>query len=129
MPTIYLGNRNQYQTEVSDEDYAYLIQWKWNYKISRCRNGRKVYARRGGGRDKKTGCTRPTILMHNVILARMGLPKPSDVHTAEHADRDSLNNRRVNLGWASPSEQSRNRNRPSPIKRSAVPDGLGSIPF
>lgn len=129
MPTIYLGKGNQYSTEVSDEDYQYLMQWKWNYKISRCKNGRKVYARRGGGRFAD-GRIRPTILMHNVVLERARGPKPSDVHTGDHGDRDSLNNRRENLNWATPSEQGKNRDCSTTFKPRAVPNGLDAvIPF
>lgn len=127
MPIIHLGKNNQYQTEVSDEDYAYLMQWKWNYKISRCKNGRKVYARRGGG-HRTGGSLKPTILMHNVVLERAKGQRPSDVHTADHGDRDSLNNRRENLDWATPSDQGKNRTFSPP--RKAVPaNELGTIPY
>lgn len=122
--TIYLGSKNQYQTIVSDEDYDFLMQWKWNFKRSSCKYGRLIYARRGGGRTGDGEGMRPTILMHNEIMIRRGLLRPSELHTVDHEDRDSLNNQRYNLKWATQSQQNKNRTLIRP-----APHELDSIPF
>jgi hypothetical protein len=72
-------------TLVSDEDYAYLSQWRWLEQTNR----RSSYAvRKSGNRS---------IYMHRVILgAESG-------ETVDHANHDGLDNRRENLRFASPS--------------------------
>jgi len=107
---IYLGERNQYETLVSDEDYDFLIQWKWNFKKSDRKFGQLIYARRGGGREFD-GELRPTILMHNVIMERQGIIRPSELHTVDHINVNSLDNQRHNLRWATKSEQNKNQKR------------------
>lgn len=106
---VPLGKAGHHEAIVSQEDYAAVTKWLWNYKKSR---GGGIYARRGGGRTTD-GTLRPTILMHVFILETlMGKPRPSDLHTPDHGDRNSLNNTRDNLDWATPSEQGRNRTLP-----------------
>lgn len=101
---IPLGRGGQYQAVVSDEDYAFLAQWRWSYKVSAWRYGRKVYARR----SRRVGGRVATVYMHLVILTeRMRRQRPSQAHTGHHRDTDSLNNQRSNLRWGSPSTQSR----------------------
>lgn len=98
---IILGARQQHQTIVSEEDFAFLVQWRWTFKVSSWKYGRKVYARRCIRVDGQ----KRTLMMHDVILERAGKPRPSDLHTANHRNRDSLDNTRGNLEWATHSEQ------------------------
>lgn len=109
--TIIVGARTQYVVKVSWEDYNYLLQWPWTYAISHPRHGGLVYARRSvreGGRNV-------TLLMHRVIIHRMGLKRPSDKHFVDHANGDSLDNRRVNdlgrrqLRWLTAQENMANQ--------------------
>jgi len=105
---IIVGAREQYVARVSPEDYTYLVRWRWTFKISR---GGNVYARRctwvGSRRD---GTRRKvTILMHDVVMARKGVERPSPDHTADHGNRDTLDNRRDNLEWADKSQQAKNQ--------------------
>ncbi len=37
-----------------------------------------------------------TVLMHREIIARMGVPRPSEKHFVDHENGDSLDNRRIN---------------------------------
>ena len=113
---IPLGPKAEFSAIVSDEDYAYLTQWLWTYKRSR---GGNIYARR----HRRIDGRRETVLMHNVVLERMGAVRPSRKHTGDHGNRDSLDNTRDNLAWATPSEQSRNRT----FRRRA--DAQPEIPF
>ena len=101
---IPLGANGQYEAVVDEEDYAFLTQWRWSYKISQWKYGQKVYARR----HQRINGVRKTILMHVQILEeRMGKERPSDIHTVHHINKDSLINRRRNLEWATPSTQSK----------------------
>ena len=103
---LILGAREQHRAIVSAEDYPELSRWRWTFKVSSWAHGSKVYGRRCIWVDGK----KKTILLHDVILRdRMGVVRPSDVHTADHINRDSLDNVRGNLRWACKSEQNKNR--------------------
>jgi len=89
--TITIGARTQYVTRVSDEDYDFLMQWKWTYAVSHPKGG-LVYARR----SLRVGDQNVTVLMHRVIIDRMGIVRPSLLHFVDHENGHSLDNRRVN---------------------------------
>jgi hypothetical protein len=123
---IPLGRRGEHHATVDADDYAFLTQWRWNYKRSR---GGNVYARR----TQWDGASCVTVLMHDVVLLeRKGEPRPTPKHTADHDNRDSLDNTRVNLKWACKSAQGRNRRKPK--RRNMLTacndaDSLADIPF
>lgn len=85
-----------FQTPVSPEDFGWLSQWNWYALWNGCG---KFYA----ARDAKIGGKRKTILMHREILRLRG------ALDGEHADGDSLNNRRYNLRPATRSQNHANR--------------------
>lgn len=106
---------------VSDEDYAWALQWKW--QITWDRHKRKAYATRST-RTKESGGRRHKIYLHKEILARTGKLPPTKHHTmGDHGDGQSLNCQRYNLDWATPSQ-----NRKTARQRAAPPMAQ-DIPF
>lgn len=107
MRILTIGRSRQYETKVSDEDYAWLTQWLWTFAVSHPK-GSLVYARR----SVHTGSGNVTVLMHRVIIIeRMGLPRPSEDHTVDHDNGDSIDNQRDNLFWRTGQEQMFTRRR------------------
>ncbi len=108
--TIILGAKGQHECVVDEEDYAFLVKWKWSFKVSSWKYGRKIYARR-----KTTNGSRyafRTVMMHDVILLeRLKRRRPSELHTGHHIDGNSLNNTRDNLIWGSKSTQTKRQKR------------------
>lgn len=101
---------------VSDDDYAFLANWKWTFARSHPGNARElIYARRSVTvRDPQFQRVEVKkhfdLFVHHVVLARMGLPDPPEKKwTADHINHDTLDNRRENLRWASPTFQALNR--------------------
>jgi len=72
-------------TQVDDEDYEYLNQWKWYIAINKSR----LYVIRKS--NKNEICKGKTILMHRIILN-----VPSGLET-DHIDHNGLNNQKSNL--------------------------------
>lgn len=127
---IYIGSRNQYAVIVDDCDYDYLMQWKWTFMFSHCRSKTGLYARRCA----RINGEKKTIMMHTVILERKTGEKfksRSEGKSADHKNRDTLNNTRENLRWATNEQQARNR-RPrwkDHSKPSKSIDTLIDVPF
>lgn len=111
---------------VDEEDYHFLIQWRWSWTTpGRRANGQprsKVYLRRNfevqiespyksGGTyvNPETGYevrarkprVQQSIRMHTVIMLRTGIIPPTPHHhIVDHRDGDETNYRRSNLRWA-----------------------------
>jgi hypothetical protein len=83
---------------VSDEDYDFLMQFKW-YVANIKGEWRAMRASRKPNRE------RTVQYMHRVIVERMGIKAP----TTDHIDRDTLNNRRENLRGATSSQNGHNQ--------------------
>jgi hypothetical protein len=80
---------------VDDEDYEYLMQWKWYYHGHYA--GRNLPRANGKQRN---------IFMHPVIAGLLGLHKGHlDI---DHADGNKLNNQRANLRIATRSQNKGN---------------------
>ncbi len=91
-----LKHRDKYFAQVDDEDYEWLMKYKWHLS----RRLTCFYAAtniRVSNRYKMVG-------MHRIIL-NLSDPK---IHT-DHIDRNGLNNQRKNLRACTQSENSRNR--------------------
>lgn len=96
MKLITLTNGNF--AKVDDEDYEFLMQWRWRGTKSRS----TYYATReqtifGKNRVKK----KKTVIMHRVLMDAYDLNVQID-----HKDRDGLNNQKTNLRLCT---QSQNR--------------------
>jgi hypothetical protein len=83
---------------VDDQDYEFLIQWKWCASKHR---GMFYAVRCVQSKLKQTA-----IKMHQIIAIRMGL-LASD--TLDHIDQNGLNNQRLNLRLATVSQNGINR--------------------
>ncbi len=101
--TITVGAQAQYTTKVSDDDYEYLLQFKWTFGISHRNGAGNVYVRRCVYEDG----TKRTELMHRVILKRSIGDPPTERHTAHHINSDTLYNVRENLAWELPGAKHR----------------------
>jgi hypothetical protein len=132
--TITIGARTQFVVKVSPEDYDFLMQWKWTYARSHGQWSGLVYARR----SICVGSANVTVLMHRVVIERMGLERPSDKHFVDHENGDSLDNRRLNdsgvaqLRWLTAAENMKNQRgiRAVPIGAGeGQQGGAGDIPF
>lgn len=103
MRIVYCGAEAQYEACVSDDDYEYITQWKWNCFITL---SGLIYARRKDNTTKGKG---RTVLMHVAVLEHRNIIRPTRAHTVDHADRDTLNNQDFNLRWATKLEQRLNQ--------------------
>lgn len=91
-------HKDKYFAQVDDEDYEWLMQWKWC--IAHSTNSDMLYAVRiEYGDNKKT-----TIKMHRQIL---GVTDPKI--KVDHKYFDGLNNQKSNLRLATTSQNALNR--------------------
>lgn len=107
---IYLCPRDESIFAVVDEeDYDWCQQWKWQFTYDR--HKRKMYATRS---TRLAGNRRVKFYLHKEILNRSGKEQPTERHhIGDHQDGDSLNDRRINLEWATPSQNAYNRRKPA----------------
>jgi len=82
---------------VDDEDYEYLMQWKW-YAV---RNRKSFYA----ARTVRSNGKRKIVFIHQELTARRGW---FDCQV-DHRDRDGLNNQRANLRPATVAQNTSNQ--------------------
>lgn len=85
-------------TKVDDDDYDWLMQWKW----CATKSGNTYYAKR----SKRTGgswSVKKSIFLHAEIV------KPSKGNVCDHINRDGLDNQRHNLRECTPKENAYNK--------------------
>lgn len=99
---ICLDGRRGIFALVDPVDYDWATQWNWRAQPSR--SVHKLYA----SRTTRINCKAVRLYLHKEILKRFSLP-PSAAHCiGDHMNGDSLDCRRENLRWATPSENARN---------------------
>lgn len=79
---------------VSDEDYEWAMQWRWQASKYPHKSGVLWYATRNPRYGPRSENKRRFILMHREIALRAGLPLS---RWYDHRDGDGLNNERHNL--------------------------------
>lgn len=105
---MYAGTLAQFECVVDYDDYLYFSQWLWVPKIDRKPNTTLIYFRRAvstyaGG--ERTGAY--SVYLHIEILKRKAGYIEGKI--CDHIDRNTLNNRRDNLRWATHAQNNFNR--------------------
>jgi hypothetical protein len=95
---IYLDNRAHLSAIVDADDYDYFSQWLWREKPDKHRH--KWYAYRS---TTVAGCD-ASIFLHKEILRRKEAQPDPRYKIADHVNGDSLDCRKANLRWATPSQ-------------------------
>jgi hypothetical protein len=133
---IYGDDNAQTYVIVDEEDYQFLIQWKWSWDNPGIRNGkprreprlrrnfqttleRKEYNVGGYYVNPITGNevrlrhprVQQTVWLHVVVMLRTGIAPPSEHHhLVDHRSSNHLDCRRSNLRWATGSMNAKNLN-------------------
>lgn len=91
---------------VSDEDYEWASQWKWQAYERKLKNFESVWYATCKHYVKGVKNGGPTYYLHREIAKRMGA---YDFSQVDHIDFDGLNNQRSNLRPCSHSQNQANR--------------------
>jgi hypothetical protein len=94
----------QGQFAIVDEcDYEYLMQWKW-----RAGNSGKINIKYYALRTDRTSEKKIDVFMHKEILKRIN-PDMKNTLLSDHKNRNTLDNRRCNLRYATVQQNACNR--------------------
>lgn len=114
MKEVVVGAQGQFTAIVSDADWLFLRNWSWTFARSHPGGRELIYARRAVVvLEQLEGVAWPVkkrfdLFLHHVVLARIGFAAPPvKGWTADHINHNTLDNRRENLRWASPSFQAK----------------------
>lgn len=100
---IYGDDYGHTAARVDADDYQFFCRWRWAVKYDK--HGRKAYLYR----SIYTSPGRTTsAFLHVEIHKRRGIIQPPGHTITDHRNGDSLDCRKVNLSWATPSMNRRN---------------------
>lgn len=105
---IYGDDRGSVYAVVDEEDWHFLIRWRWCVKSCKYK---KLYLRRAISTywDDRSRKGSESIYLHVEVMKRTGILPESKKHClVDHIDGDSLNCRRENLRWATHSQNGKN---------------------
>lgn len=103
---IFLDNAAELFCVVDAEDYVWAGQWRWSATPNS--TGLKFYATRSTRLEGRTGPQVRVYLHKEILLRAKGGPPHRRYVIGDHLNGQSLNNRRVNLRWATRSQNARN---------------------
>lgn len=101
---IYLSNTDASLVALLDEvDWEWARQWKWSFVTSKKRkNGTEKYY--AGRTQRASNGAYHHVYLHKEVVQRACGEPPTTVHTiGDHRNGNSLDCRRENLRWATPS--------------------------
>lgn len=106
-PAVCLSDRFDLHALISPQDILWASKWKWGYKWAAGVKAAKdnIYA----CRQMRLSGKKLNLWLHREICWRAHGAPPSERHMADHLNGDSLDCRRENLRWATPSQNSKNR--------------------
>lgn len=107
-PALSLSDRFDITALVSEEDHRWAMQWRWSFKWAagaKANKGGCIYAYR----QIRIAGRKETLWLHREVTWRAYGKPPSERHMADHWNGDTLDCRRGNLRWATPSENAKNR--------------------
>lgn len=106
---IWLDPDNHIFCLVDHEDYEHFHKWTWGCTYNSTKQ--KIYATRSTRLQGRSG-PQVRLYLHKEILARLAPethPRKEGQIIGDHINGNSLDNRRANLRWATPSENALNR--------------------
>jgi HNH endonuclease len=99
---IYSDDRLTHYAIVDEVDYHWAIRWRWHLKVSK--GGTKFYLFRTQSEYSPGVRKQVSVFLHVEITKRFRPIRPSANHTiSDHRNGNSLDCRRSNLRWATPS--------------------------
>lgn len=102
---FYVGTDAELTIVIDEEDYLWASQWRWG--INPSKNKKKLYVRRTSSYQGRF----ISVYLHKLICQRTwGAPPTSSHIIADHRNGNTLDCRRLNLGWETPSGNRQNYN-------------------
>lgn len=107
---IYADDYGNVAARVDAEDYRYFSQWRWAVKYDK--RGRKAYLYRT--LTERTLGLKSSLYLHVAIKERADPYRPPGHTIVDHLNGETLECRKFNLKYATPSMNAKNRVRENP---------------